>query len=58
MQIEQYETMVATAEERLSIDLFGMNYEQLGPELQEWVRARVIASLWDEYTANRPMAAA
>jgi len=58
MQVEEYETIVEIEEERFSIDLFGMNYERLCPELQEWVRGRVIATLWNEYAAHGPVAAA
>ena len=58
MQVEEYETIVEVEDELLSIDLFGMNFERLCPELQEWVSGRVIASLWSEYAAHTPVGAA
>jgi len=58
MQVEEYETIVEVEEELLSMDLFGINYARLCPELQEWVRGRVITCLWNEYAAHGPVGAA
>jgi len=58
MQVEEYETIVEAEEELLSIHLFGMTYGRLCPELQDWVSGRVITSLWNEYAAHGPVAAA
>jgi hypothetical protein len=58
MQVEEYEHMLESEEERLSVHLFGTDYLRLCPELQEWVRGRVITTLWTEYAAHGPVAAA
>jgi hypothetical protein len=58
MQIEEYEDLVEKEAEQLAVHLFGMNYHRLAPELKGWVRSRVIDSLWSEYTAHGPVAAA
>jgi hypothetical protein len=58
MLVEEYENIVESEEERLSVHLFGMNYWRLAPELQEYVRGRVISNLWAQYAADGPVAAA
>jgi len=58
MLVEEYENIVESEEERVSVHLFGMNYWRLSPELQEYVRGRVIADLWTQYAADGPVAAA
>lgn len=58
MLVEEYENIVESEEERLSYHLFGLNYWRLSPELQEYVRGRVIADLWAQYAAHGPVAAA
>jgi hypothetical protein len=58
MLIEEYEHIVESEEDRLSAHLFGTNYGYLCPELEEWVRGRVITNLWAEYAAHGPVAAA
>jgi hypothetical protein len=58
MQVEEYEHMLESEEERLAVHLFGMDYQRLCPELKDWVRRRVIAILWSEYAAHGKVAAA
>ena len=58
MQVEEYENLLENEEERLSAHIFGTNYQRLCPELQEWVRGRVITNLWTVYAAHGPVAAA
>jgi hypothetical protein len=58
MQVEEYEEIIETEEEHLSIHLFGTNYSRLSPELREWVRGRAITILWTEYVEHGPVAAA
>jgi hypothetical protein len=58
MQVEEYEHILETEEDRLSVHLFGTNYERLCPELRDWVRGRVITNLWTDYVAHGPVAAA
>ena len=58
MQVEEYENIVESEEERLSFHLFGMNYRRLSPELRVYVRGRVISDLWTQYAAHGPVAAA
>jgi hypothetical protein len=58
MQVDEYENMLETEEERLSVHIFGTNYERLCPELKDWVRSRVITLVWTEYVAHGPVAAA
>jgi hypothetical protein len=58
MQVQEYEHIIESEEERLSVHLFGVNYQRLCPELQRWVRGRVITDLWTQYSAHGPVAAA
>jgi hypothetical protein len=58
MQVEEYEHIVESEEERLSVHLFGTDYQRLCPELRRWVRGRVISDLWTQYAAHGPVAAA
>src|SRR4051794_27310815 len=38
MPVKEYEHMLETEEERLSVHLFGTDYQRLCPDLREWVR--------------------
>jgi hypothetical protein len=58
MQVDEYETIIESEEERFSFHLFGMNYRRLSPELKDYVRGRVIANLWAEYAADGPVVVA
>jgi hypothetical protein len=58
MQVEEYEEMIQAQEEHLAAHLFGRNYDRLSPELQQWVRGRVIQEVWSEYALHGPVAAA
>lgn len=58
MQIEEYEEMIQVQVEELAGHLFGTPYCSLSPELKEWVRGRVIQTVWSEYAAHGPVAAA
>jgi hypothetical protein len=58
MLVEEYEHIIESEEERLSVHLFGMDYQRLCPELRQWVRGRVILDLWTQYAAHGPVAAA
>jgi hypothetical protein len=58
MLVEEYENIVESEEERLSFHLFGTDYWRLSPQLQDYVRGRVISDLWTQYAAHGPVAAA
>jgi hypothetical protein len=58
MQIEEYEELVEKEAEQVAVHLFGISYDRLVPELKGWVRSRAIDSVWSEYAAHGPVAAA
>jgi hypothetical protein len=48
VHIEEYADLIHIEAEELAEVLLGVAYFDLSPELQTWVRARTIESLWPE----------
>jgi hypothetical protein len=58
MDFEECEGLIQIEAEELAESLLGVAYFDLTPELQGWLRARAIESLWPEYTKQNSILAA